>query len=204
MRDKKSFKTAFPQYDYDLVQSLLNAYGQNEGSIFQWSDSDSSLEEDKKHILFHEKIFKTLKPKAILEIGTHKANYSYIAKVNLPDVKVWTFGLEPESQICVDILNEHFNEKYITFIQGDSKVNLPKVVLKNVSFDMAWVDGGHDNYTAISDLNECKRLNIKNILVDDCFITGVQKMVNIFVENSEYSIKEVSDCVRKVVFLTRP
>lgn len=194
MQDKTTFKKLLPKYDYELIESLLNAFNQGEGSIFNWSQEEYNSGLHAKQIEFHEKILNQIKPKYILETGTHKANYCYLAKVNVPDVKICTFGIDPENKICVDILNKHFNQDYIKFTEGNSVKTLSDEK-SDVCFDLAWID------VALSDLNNCKRLGIKKILIDDTSFPEVFDAVKTFVSSSNYEIKDKSECNRQVLLL---
>jgi cephalosporin hydroxylase len=196
--DKKSFNEIFPNYDYDFLNQLFNSWDQNEGSTFGWDNMNGSFEQ----ILMHKKVFLILKPTNIIEIGTHKGSYSYFAKMELPDCKIWTFGIDPESKHCTDLINKHFKEKFITFIEGDSKKTMPNFN-EDIKFDLAWLDGDHNYEGAISDLRQCERLNINNILVDDLSMDIVRSAVNDFVKKSKYTLIEESKDSRIIGWLAK-
>jgi precorrin-6B methylase 2 len=196
--DKLSFNEIFPNYDYEFLNKLFSSWNQNEGSTFGWDDMHGSYEQTS----FHKKAFEKIKPTNILEIGTHKGSYSYFAKMELPDCKIWTFGIDPESKVCTDLINDHFKEKFITFIEGDSLKTLPNFN-KNIKFDLAWVDGNHNYNGAMSDLKQCERLNINNILVDDLSMDTVRNAVDDFIKQSNYHLIEESKDDRIIGLLAK-
>jgi len=109
-------------------------------------------------------ILDSLKPKKILEIGTHRANFCYFAKLICPDSRITTFGINPESEDSVYLVNKKFNNNDVTFVLGNSIETVPRY---NDSFDFAWVDGAHDFETTLADLNNCADKNIPYIMFDD-------------------------------------
>ena len=54
---------------------------------------------------------------------------------------------------------------------------------EDLTFDMAWVDGGHTQDVAYSDLINCARLNIPEILIDDVDMAPVSSALNQFLSN---------------------
>ena len=194
----EEFNFMFPKYDYEFLNKLFKSWNQGEGSTFGWDEMGDSLIQ----ISFHKKAFAILKPKNILEVGTHKGSYSYLCKTEIPDVKIWTFGIDPESKDCVDLINEYFNEKFITFIEGDSRKTLPKFQ-EEIEFDLAWVDGHHAYEVAMSDLKQCERLGIKNILVDDLSMPTVKDALDDFIKDSDYTLVDQSNDSRIIGWLVK-
>jgi len=192
------------KYDYDFLNDLYIQFDYHEGCSFGWKTVDSLLSQ----ILFHEKVIAEIKPKVVLEIGTYKSMYPYFLKKNLPDVKVHTFGINEESQKCVDLVNQYFVENFVTFYAGDSTKTLTEFEPENITFDMAWVDGGHTYDVAYSDLINCARLEIPEILIDDVDMGDVRRALNEFLnntyenDNDEYSY-EVVDQSRSERMITR-
>ena len=189
----------FEKYDYDLLLTLSNVWGNVEGSTFY----SPNLDQQKIQLEFHKKCFSEIKPKTILEIGTHKANYSYFVKKNYPDIKIVTFGIDPQSEECVNLVQKYYSENFIEFHCGNS-INTLSEYNTPLKFDLAWVDGGHSFECAYSDLNNCVRLGIKNILVDDVvLISDVNKAVVEFLnKNPNYSLKDKSTDERGIVWLS--
>lgn len=197
-------------YDYDFLCKLQSMFDYGEGALFNWRSCDSAVHQ----INFHKKWLSEINPNYILETGTYKGFYSYFVKNLLPNVKVYTFGINEESQLCVDAINEFYNENFITFFSGDSKKTLTNFDNPdNIKFDVAWVDGGHSYDCAISDLINCANLGIEKILIDDCDLAQVAQAVDEFlntsfspVEGTEeymYVIKDQSPYERKIIFMER-
>lgn len=193
------------KYDYDFLNELYAQFDDDEGCLFGWWENVDSL---LSQILFHEKVIDEIKPKFVLEVGTYKSMYSYFLKKNLPDVKVHTFGINEESQKCVDLVNQYFDKNFVTFYVGDSTKTLTEFEPKDITFDMAWVDGGHICDVAYSDLINCARLKISEILIDDVDMGNVSRALNKFLnntfenDNDEYSY-EVVDQSRSERMITR-
>lgn len=168
------------KYDYDFLNKLYIQFDHHEGCSFGWKSVDSLLSQ----ILFHEKVIGKINPKKVLEIGTYKSMYPYFLKTNIPDVKVYTFGIDEGSQDCVNLVNEYFGEEFITFVLGDSTETLTEFDPEDISFDLAWVDGGHTYDVAYSDLINCARLEIPEILIDDIDMQAVRSALNVFLSNT--------------------
>ena len=191
------YDSYYQEYDHSFLLKLALTFENNEGSTFY-----GHLDQQKIQLEFHKKCFLEINPKNILEIGTHKANYSYFAKKNCPEVKIVTFGIDPESEKCVNLVQEYFSEDFIEFHCGNSIDTLTNYNT-TLKFDIAWVDGGHDFSCAYSDLNNCVRLGIKNILVDDVNDHRVLYAIEEFlIKNQDYRIKDKSEDERKIYWLT--
>jgi hypothetical protein len=183
------------------------------GSTFHWPEDKG--EHMRMQLAFQKKVLQKVKPSVILEVGTHTAQFDYMAKTFLPKVQVHSFGLDMWSLLFVALVNDYFSEDFITFHQGDSTQTLSQFT-SDEPIDLAWVDGGHTFPVALSDLRECGQKSIPHILVDDFtlgehgFNTEVNAAVNRFVEESvvmkshgyrEYEIAEVSADERGICYL---
>jgi len=183
------------------------------GSTFHWPEDKG--DHMKMQIEFQKKILQEVNPSVILEVGTHTAQFDYMAKTFLPKVQVHSFGLDMWSLLFVALVNDYFSEEFITFHQGDSTQTLLEFTPEE-AIDLAWVDGGHTFPIALSDLRECGRMNIPHILVDDFtlgehgFNAEVNAAVLRFIEESkvmkdhghkEYEIAEVSEDERGICYL---
>jgi hypothetical protein len=189
----------FEKYDYDFLLKLSNIWGNIEGSTF----FSPNLDQQKLQLEFHKKCFSEINPKNILEVGTHKANFSYFVKKNFPNVKVVTFGIDPESEQCVNLVQEYFSENFIEFHCGNSLQTFSNYNT-SLKFDLAWVDGGHSFDCAYSDLNNCLRLGIKNILIDDVtLLPEVKRAVIEFLDKSpNYKIIDESTDERGIIWIS--
>jgi hypothetical protein len=188
--------------DREFIDDLNLLTDNGEGSTFQWPSSES--DEQNIQLEFHKKTLKGVNPSTILETGTHKANFDYFAKTILPDIKIFTFGIDVWSANCVDKVNDYFGEKFISFYQGNSLHTLPNFKPEK-QIDLAWVDGGHTEQIAYSDLMQCNRLNIPVILVDDySLIPEVKNAIKKFVADTEYNISEITKDARGICRLDLP
>lgn len=189
----------FEKYDFNFLNKLANVFGNIEGSTF----FSPNMDQQKIQLEFHKKCFSKINPKNILETGTHKANYSYFIKKNYPEIKIITFGIDPQSQECVNLVEEYFNENFIEFHCGNTIETLSNYNT-SLQLDLAWVDGGHNFDCAYSDLSNCARLGIKNILIDDVtLISDVDMAVNEFlIKNPNYNLVDKSDDERGIVWLS--
>lgn len=201
-------KDELNEYDYDFLNELYTMFDNDEGALFNWRTCDNLLEQ----LFFHKKWVSQINPKYVLETGTHKGYYSYFLKKLLPEVKIYTFGINPESKMCVDAIEKFFAEKFITFYSGDSRETLTNFEnTEEINFDLAWVDGGHEYDVALSDLNNCARLGIENILIDDCDHSGVRGALEHFLrtifssdgseEEYKYDVVESSTNERQITYL---
>ena len=196
------------EYDYDFLSKLEGLFDHSEGGLFNWTAAENMLHQ----LRFHKKYLQKIQPKYILEIGTFKGFYSYVVKKEVPEVKVYTFGINEGSQLCVDEINKLYGENFITFFPGDSVETLTDFDNPDdIQFDMAWVDGGHSYECASSDLINCGKLGIENILIDDCDMWQVDKALREFCDmifsNGEseysYSVKDYSPNERRITYLSR-
>jgi predicted O-methyltransferase YrrM len=102
--------------------------------------------------------------RSFLETGTQKGFFGYFLSQLLgeEDYNLTTCDCDERSKRAVELLAcERIS---VRFIFGDTKETLPLVDEK---FDLAWIDGGHDYATALSDIRQAVRLEIPCILIDD-------------------------------------
>ncbi|MCO5171173.1 MAG: class I SAM-dependent methyltransferase [Planctomycetes bacterium] len=153
-----------PGFAPELVQALTDAFEQGEGSTFQ--NSRAGIVEQTRFLLA---ALRAAAPRRVLETGTHKAHFCYLVRLACPDARIDTFGLDPESQRCVDLLNARLGPPLVTFHPGDSKATLAAFEAREPeeTIDFAWVDGGHDLATCSRDLEHCARLRVPHVCVDD-------------------------------------
>jgi hypothetical protein len=146
-----------------FIIDLINANNTTEGGLFEYSDGETFDGMDTQLEFLYNLITK-IKPKNIIEIGTHCALFDYFCLSIDPEIKITTFGINPISKVNVDMVNKYFNTNNITFIEGDSVETFSNY---NSSADLIWIDGGHSKRECSSDLQNAFRLNIKHILIDD-------------------------------------
>jgi len=163
----------------EILNKLNSVAPIGEGSTYSWSPHE---EDDKQKTLgFLRQYLTDGKFNTILETGTHKGHFCFFCKQVLPNVKIFTFGIDNFSINATEILNTEFG-KYIWFTLGDSKHTLT-TFQPDEKIDLAWIDGGHDYNTAYHDLLNCHRLRIPAILIDDCsLIRDVNSAVSDFLK----------------------
>ncbi len=149
-----------PGFSLAVVRELTEAFEQGEGSTFQ--NHPAGVVEQTRFLI---SVLRGAAPTRVLETGTHKAHFCYLVRLACPGVRVDTFGIDPESQRCVDLLNERLGP-FATFHLGDSKITLP-AFRPDGPIDLAWIDGGHDLATCGQDLAQCARLGVPHVCVDD-------------------------------------
>lgn len=146
--------------------------------------------------------FQSIQPKKILEIGTNCCCFGYFVRSILPECKLITVGIDAWSQKMVNYLNNVYGD-YITFICGDSQQVMSSITDNDIN--LAWVDGCHQKQCALSDLNQCARLNINHIFVDDYQYSEVDNAVQDFItNNTNYIIKDMlKDNSRDIVYIIK-
>jgi hypothetical protein len=189
--------------DFNFIHTKLNE-SNNEGATFHWGSGEEEMM--KLQLNFIIKTLKTLNPAILLETGTNKANFVFLVKSILPTCKIHTFDLYDWCGHKVDIVKKHLNTDEIYFHMGDTTQTLKDPKLKDISFDLAYVDGGHSYYVALSDLVSCANLNIKYIMVDDyTMLPEVKSAVDDFCRNNSYNI--IDHCLegnsRGIVLLSK-
>lgn len=113
--------------------------------------------------------------KTVMEIGFN-AGHSSDTFLQHPDVHVTSFDLGCHSY--VPVAKAWMDKRYPgrhSLILGDSTITLPSTIESNppTTFDLIFVDGGHDEVTARSDLEQSLRLAHPNttIVMDDVVYT---------------------------------
>ena len=204
--DKELFGQFVESFDYEFIEKLHAIDVSLDGSTFYYDSGDVSgdLDSMRVQVLSHVQVLEEVKPKRILEIGTHKAQYCYLAKKVLPEVQIVTFGIDAPSQTCVDMVNEYYGENFVDFHCGDS-VEILSEYTTDKQFDLAWVDGGHSYDVASSDLANCARLGITTILLDDTrtYPDRVGRAMVDFSRKYGYNLVSTSDDCRGIAWLEK-
>lgn len=100
----------------------------------------------------------------LLETGTNKGYFGFIASQFFGPTVLHTFDLNPNSVKTVQILSQTGMD--VIFTCGDSTKELPKYnTTRPVIF--SWIDGGHRYEEALIDLENAARLGSKFIAIDD-------------------------------------
>ncbi len=153
-----------------LIEKIKQAMpeGSDEGNLLAVTDDETK----EIQTSFLKKYLLEINPKILLETGTNAACFPAFAKEILPDIKIVTFGRDAWSSNCVKAVEEHYKEKFIQFIEGDSTRTFPLYIdqLKKQTkkkITAAWVDGGHTLPVCLSDLKCCYESGIDHIFIDD-------------------------------------
>ena len=138
-----------------------------------------------------EYIFDKYKPKSILETGTNSAIFGFLCYKFLGnDFELTTIDCEPNSKICVDKVNEHFDNDLVEFHKFDIFNGMEEFEIEK-ELDFAFLDSGHDTGILTSEIDFVLRNNIPVIVFDDYSLPQVDEMINKFLmENTNYQLVE--------------
>lgn len=184
----------------DFINELIKLNDTTEGSLFY----NGNHEGCNAQLSFIYYVINKIKPKSIIEIGTHQALFDYyILTICNSIVKITTFDINPQSLFCVQKVNDYFNSDKVDFIFGNSIKTFENYTQ---SADLIWIDGGHKYETCLFDLKNAHRLKISNIMVDDYRDKNddcVKKAVEYFVKNGYYEYIAESNLIddRGIVYL---
>lgn len=180
-----------------VVKALTDTFLQGEGSTFQ--NDRAGIESQSRFLI---RALRSSRARRILETGTHKAHFSYLARLALPHVRVDTFGIDPDSLRCVELLNEKLG-RFVTFWPGDSRRTLADFAPAE-PMNFAWIDGGHDRDTCASDLQHCDRLSIAHVCVDDVRSErSVAAALDSFLRDAPYEVVDTCPDRRGIVWVRR-
>ena len=157
------------------------------GGTISVQDYPSSL----KNIENWEYIFNKYKPKSILETGTNSGIFGFLCYKFLGnDFELTTIDCEPNSKICVDKVNEHFDNDLVEFHKFDIFNGMEEFEIEK-ELDFAFLDSGHDTGILTSEIDFVLRNNIPVIVFDDYSLPQVDEMINKFLmENTNYQLVE--------------
>lgn len=187
--------------DNNIIEKLLsfcdlNAFGP--GALLYNPNKDGK----NIQLNFLKNVISDVSPEIVLETGTESGMFSYFVKCIIPKVKVVTFGMswkDNRSFNCTKYLNDTLGN-YITYIEGDSKITLTNFNMDNIKF--AWIDGGHDYNTLYKDLENCNRLNIPNICIDDYNgMPEIRRAIADFTKNNNYVIISTTNDDRGICYV---
>ena len=144
----------------------------------------------------------------ILEIGTHKGNFSnfisklydesYITTIDLDESDnqfINTYGREEKEKLdeFLKLRNKNLNRNNINFIKLNS-LNIKKY-FKEKKFDLIWVDGDHLNpQVGIDIINSLDLLNNDGIICTDDVIMDIKFKKSKYVSNEGFfTLKHLED-----------
>lgn len=145
----------------ELYQRLAASYDSVEGNLLERA-------EERTHAAQIEAIrylLRLARPRRILETGTHKSLFGYVLSQMVESVMLYTFDGDERCLPGVSLLNSAQRRVSAVFTLGDTKETLEKFAEPDIG--LAWIDGGHDEPTAFSDLCSAMRLEVPLIAVDD-------------------------------------
>jgi predicted O-methyltransferase YrrM len=147
--------------EQELFRMLAATYETVEGTLLEHADPDTMLAQVQaiRHAVW------LTRPHRILETGTAKCLFGYLLAHLVPQATLYTFDGDPRCAAAVDLLNAAMPTLRTIFTLGDSKRTLADFDVPDL--DLAWIDGGHDHETALSDIHHAMRLRVPLIAVDD-------------------------------------
>lgn len=171
----------------DIYKMLCEAHSSPEGNLLQNIISEKTSNAQISFFKYALNIVKNENVEGcLLEVGTNKGFFGYIASTILGKRTLHTVDVNMESSKVVPILAKMgmdvvFNCGDSMHILNDYKIDEP------VAF--AWIDGGHKYEEALSDLRNAARLGAKYIALDDVkFFRGQVNTayIDFLTEHQEY------------------
>jgi hypothetical protein len=131
------------------------------------------------HILRHfRNTFEIVKPNKILEIGFNMGHSSAMW-LSLGDVAVCSLDVSEKDETieAARFLEDKFDGMFLYFDRKYTSIDLGQ-------FDLCFIDGAHDEYSIVADINLSKYLTIPYVLFDDWYprYGETQKAVSKFPE----------------------
>ena len=116
----------------------------------------------------------------VMEIGFNAGHSAEVFLENNDTLNLTSFDLGEHDYVLA--AKEYIDKMYPnrhSLILGDSTVSVPKYINDNPgkTFDLIFIDGGHEYIIANADLENCKKLANKDTIViidDTCYTTGWQ------------------------------
>lgn len=181
-------------------QGLVKLRAQDAGGICslvrQLDTGGGSLQED---YLFLYSVARLLKPRRILEVGTHTGVSSIVFAKAMQESHL--LGSITTIDVDANILKKARSqirlahvERYIEVVEGNSHDVLPRILESSSPFDLCFLDGDH-RFEAVKTEFELMKFHSRYILLhDSSLFEGVQKLVE--------EVRKSSDC--RIVKLEYP
>jgi predicted O-methyltransferase YrrM len=162
-----------------LYRQLCATPATSEGNLLEATDEQTAEAQTE----FLRWALNLARPQVILETGTNKGLFGYLMSLVCRDVVLHTFDVHPGAAQAVQTLNSMQSNVSCLFHEGDSRATLREL---RIAVQFAWIDGGHVFDVALSDLQQCYRLQVPYIAVDDTSYTCVRQAVNHLLEHTRY------------------
>lgn len=145
----------------ELFHRLAATYETVEGTLLEHADMETTVRqlEAIRHAVW------LARPRRVLETGTANGLFGYVLAHLVAEATLFTFDGDPRSAAAAEVLDAGIPSLRVVFTLGDSKQTLAD--FHEPDLDFAWIDGGHDHPTALSDLRHAMRLGVPLIAVDD-------------------------------------
>jgi predicted O-methyltransferase YrrM len=159
---KKCYASLYSYFLPDKISlnEYLRCYGGNiykEGFSAQFFEQESFI----KNTIIENNFI------SIMEIGFH-AGHSAEIILGCPKTKLISFDINQYyyTEIGERFIANKFKNKH-RLIKGNSIITLPKFISENpkTTFDLIFIDGGHEYNIVKTDLKNCKKLAHKNTLI---------------------------------------
>lgn len=185
--DRIFMKTIYdlPGYSPEFVEKLRGFHHSNEGALLNCGEENT-----KKTTSIMIRLFNEIKPEHILEVGTNKGYFCYFCALYDSKIKIDTFELYGEvAEKGIQAISDECGIN-INFYVGDSLETLG-AFSATYKIDFAWIDGAHNLVNVTADLDNCGRLGIKTVMVDDYNMQSVRQAVDVFSEIDNYELVEI-------------
>ena len=133
-----------------------------------YTEFEGNTSQIARQVIFLAKLVRSKNVTRILEIGFNAGHGAIIFLAAKTTVNVTNFdiGHHPYTPIANQFINKMYAGRH-TLILGNSIETIPQYhdSKPNHTFDLIFIDGGHDQITSQSDLSNCKSLAHSNTIV---------------------------------------
>jgi hypothetical protein len=199
MQDQNQNKTeqilSGPVFDFIIKESQINkeVWNYNGGMID--GRSDINFENSKKGVKFMSDFLIESQPKVIIETGTNYGSFSQVCYNSLDEFELHTCDLVEDSQRCIDVINDTYEKKNVTFYNQHSWDFLRGFIESGKQIDMAWLDSTHTYEYLLQEMKFVAQMSVPYIVVDDFWwVRGIQLAIFDFLkENENYKFYSYSN-----------